>query len=168
MQLTMASSSSSPTKTPGLSHCPAGHPLTRVLRTWRERTFGFSNDVLRFECDKCGISLHDDFIAKSCVSCDLDFCETCVSSSHSIRDLMAVPFVPMAPQDERRSDGVSTATTASTARAFSSLLPEHASCSFSGRKRILVNKLQGQRPWEELRGMLEEDPETVREARRDE
>lgn len=73
--------------------CPAGHCFTRVLLTQRQRAiqqrlFLPTNVLPPIACDGCSVDIHDAYIAGSCQTCDMDFCEECFGSGRPIEDLL--------------------------------------------------------------------------------
>jgi hypothetical protein len=73
--------------------CPSGHCFNRVLLRQRQRTIQEEQDLPAnilpdVACDACSIDIHEEYIAGSCKSCDLDFCQECFESGVPIEELL--------------------------------------------------------------------------------
>jgi hypothetical protein len=71
--------------------CPSGHCFHRVPLGQRQLTIQNEQnlpDLPPIGCDACSIDIHEEYIAGSCKSCDLDFCEECFESGIPIEELL--------------------------------------------------------------------------------
>jgi hypothetical protein len=68
---------------PNARCCPSGHNLRRTLRIHRHQATG------SIRCDSCNTNIQEDYIAGSCIECDIDFCESCFQSGRSVEEMVA-------------------------------------------------------------------------------
>ena len=72
-------------------YCPAGHCFCRTNLVRRQKSLQVAQS-LEFPppvvCDGCSSEIEEEYIAGTCKTCDMDFCETCFQSGRPIEEMV--------------------------------------------------------------------------------
>lgn len=73
-------------------YCLNGHHHIRTTlasrRAQMAQTVAPARNAESISCDGCGQEITDEYIAGSCKTCNMDFCETCFQSGRSIQEMI--------------------------------------------------------------------------------